>query len=228
MAALLDRAAAALEGLGAAPSPAWTTWFVPGRLEVLGKHTDYAGGRSLLCAVERGFCIIASPRDDSQLRIVDAATTSVVSFEIDADLGPPGGWANYPATVARRVARNFCATRGADIAFESDLPQAAGMSSSSALLPLSQPTLQMTNKSTSYTRPLSRLRRMQASPAWGPSTSNSTTNSLPSKQRALTARISSGACHPGSPDPGLPRAGGPPRAVQLQSCPPRAQRYAPA
>ena len=133
-AARFDRAAAALEGLGAARPAAWTTWFVPGRLEVLGKHTDYAGGRSLLCAVERGFCAIASPRDDSQLRIVDAATTSVVSLEIDAHLGPQSGWADYPATVARRVARNFCATRGADIAFESDLPQAAGMSSSSALM----------------------------------------------------------------------------------------------
>ena len=37
-------------------------WFVPGRIEVLGKHTDYAGGRSLLCAVERGFCVTAVPR----------------------------------------------------------------------------------------------------------------------------------------------------------------------
>ena len=133
-AARFDRAAAALEGLGAARPAAWTTWFVPGRLEVLGKHTDYAGGRSLLCAVERGFCVIASPRDDSQLRIVDAATTSVVSFEIDPDLQRQSGWADYPATVARRVARNFCATRGADIAFESDLPPAAGLSSSSALM----------------------------------------------------------------------------------------------
>ena len=62
----------------------------------------------------------------------------------------------------------------------------------SPLLPLSQPTLQMTNKSTPYTRPLSRLRRTQTSPAWGPSKSNSTTNSLPSNQRALKARISSG------------------------------------
>ena len=32
-------------------------WFVPGRLEVLGKHTDYAGGRSLLAAVDRGVTI---------------------------------------------------------------------------------------------------------------------------------------------------------------------------
>jgi len=32
--------------------------FVPGRIEVLGKHTDYAGGRSLVCATERGFRFI--------------------------------------------------------------------------------------------------------------------------------------------------------------------------
>jgi len=47
-------------------------WFVPGRIEVLGKHTDYAGGRSLLCAVERGFCVVARPRADNIVRIADA------------------------------------------------------------------------------------------------------------------------------------------------------------
>ena len=34
--------------------------FVPGRIEVLGKHTDYAGGRSLLATTERGFCVVAT------------------------------------------------------------------------------------------------------------------------------------------------------------------------
>ena len=34
-----------------------TAWFVPGRLEVLGKHTDYAGGNSLLAAVEQGITV---------------------------------------------------------------------------------------------------------------------------------------------------------------------------
>ncbi|MCY2950504.1 MAG: galactokinase family protein [Planctomycetota bacterium] len=38
--------------------------FVPGRLELLGKHTDYAGGRSIVAAVERGFCVVAAPRAD--------------------------------------------------------------------------------------------------------------------------------------------------------------------
>jgi galactokinase len=127
---LFDRAAAALRVLGGAPA---TAWFVPGRLEVLGKHTDYAGGRTLVCALERGICAAAVPRHDSRVRIVDAATTSVASVELSPD-GTAGGWANYPATVARRIAQNFSAARGADIAFISNLPPAAGMSSSSALM----------------------------------------------------------------------------------------------
>jgi galactokinase len=110
--------------------------FVPGRIEVLGKHTDYAGGRSLLAAVERGFSIAARPRSDRRLRITDAASGEVASFALEADLAPAvGHWSNYPMTVARRAARNFPGPlRGADIAFFSDLPPAVGMSSSSALI----------------------------------------------------------------------------------------------
>jgi len=51
----------ALASLGVQPNAAVRYW-VPGRIEVLGKHTDYAGGRSLLCAIERGFCFAAIPR----------------------------------------------------------------------------------------------------------------------------------------------------------------------
>src|SRR5439155_13124031 len=112
------------------------SFFVPGRLEVLGKHTDYAGGRSLLCTVERGICLVAAPRDDDRIRIVDAADGSTVACRIDPNLpSPVGDWSNYPLTVVRRVARNFpAARRGVDMALVSDLPAAAGMSSSSALM----------------------------------------------------------------------------------------------
>jgi len=132
---LFDRARGALQRLAGRAEPA-SAWFVPGRLEVLGKHTDYAGGRSLLCAIERGHCMIAAPRVDMQVRLVDAADGSVVTLALDAKSEPDAsGWATYPATVIRRLARNFPeARRGADIAFQSDLPAAAGMSSSSALM----------------------------------------------------------------------------------------------
>ena len=110
-------------------------WFVPGRIEVLGKHTDYAGGRSLLCAVERGFCVTAVPRGDAVMRVVDAGNQVEATFRVGEDQAAETRWRTYPATVARRVARNFPGVlRGADIAFVSDLPRAAGVSSSTALI----------------------------------------------------------------------------------------------
>ncbi len=110
-------------------------WFVPGRIEVLGKHTDYAGGRSLLCATERGICIGARARSDSLIRIVDVVREKSETIQFSRSLKTSSGWMVYPRTVARRLARNFPGHLiGADIAFASDLPPASGMSSSSALV----------------------------------------------------------------------------------------------
>ena len=111
-------------------------FFVPGRIEVLGKHTDYAGGRSLVAAADRGFCLAARARADRGIRIRDVRRNEQVDFELSPGLAPQAGhWSNYPMTVARRLARNFPgADRGADMAFASDLPSAAGLSSSSAMM----------------------------------------------------------------------------------------------
>ncbi|HXE31536.1 MAG TPA: galactokinase family protein [Terriglobales bacterium] len=113
--------------------PVWG-WFVPGRIELLGKHTDYAGGRSLLCAVERGFCVVAAPRADGRVRILDAGWDAELDLPLEG--GPaPSGWGVYPATMLRRLRRDFPELRqGADIVLSSDLPRSAGMSSSSALM----------------------------------------------------------------------------------------------
>ena len=109
---------------------------MPGRIEVLGKHTDYAGGRSLTCAAERGFSVSYVARDDDYLHLVDAHDGREARFRIDGALNPEvGHWSNYPMTVARRLVRNFGALRhGADVAFCSTLPRAAGLSTSSALI----------------------------------------------------------------------------------------------
>ncbi len=110
--------------------------FVPGRIEVLGTHNDYAGGRSMLVAVERGFCTVVAPRSDRRINVIDAVRGETAEFEFDPELVPRAGhWSNYPMTVARRIAKNFPdASRGANLAFASDLPPAAGMSSSSAMI----------------------------------------------------------------------------------------------
>ena len=131
---LFEQAARALPGTSTPDS--LRAFFVPGRVEVLGKHTDYAGGRSLLCAVERGFCLVARARQDAQVHIVNARTHARCRMAMDPDLHPAArGWSNYPGVAVRRLARNFpSSTRGADLAFVSDLPAASGMSSSSAFI----------------------------------------------------------------------------------------------
>ncbi len=131
--ALIQQAIEGFEPWAGQP-PEWG-WVVPGRIEVFGKHTDYAGGRSLVAAVPRGFAVAAAPRDDAKVVARDARWASAMEVHIGDDGRPFHGWANYVAVVARRLAMNFPgAALGADIAFASDLPRAAGVSSSSALV----------------------------------------------------------------------------------------------
>ena len=141
------RLAALVSRLGVERSDrdAWTGWYIPGRIEVLGKHTDYAGGRSLLAAVDRGICCVGASRTDGRLSIVD--TTRRSSVLLDPELAEPSiNWANYPLTVLRRLHRNFPGSvRGADLVFDSDLPSASGLSSSSALMIASLLTLRDVN-----------------------------------------------------------------------------------
>ena len=123
---------------GVAPAAEVVSIYVPGRVEFLGKHTDYAGGRTVVLAVDRGFRLVAAARKDKQVRIADAAGTDVRQFEYgQTPAHAPGDWVNYCATVARRLSMNFGGVtdlKGVDMAFVSDLPPAAGMSSSSALI----------------------------------------------------------------------------------------------
>ena len=77
--------------------------FVPGRIEVLGKHTDYAGGQSLTCAVERGFAVSYSPRRDDRVRRppVDAGCPGL---SVDGP-GQPSTLAAFQTSVRVRLRR---------------------------------------------------------------------------------------------------------------------------
>jgi len=117
------------------PNPTFAL-FVPGRIEILGKHTDYAGGRSIIGAAEKGIIVIARQRDDSLVNVTRTDPRECAGLALSPDLQPiEGHWSNYSATVLRRVARNFPGElKGLDLAIASDLPQAAGLSSSSAIV----------------------------------------------------------------------------------------------
>ena len=110
--------------------------FVPGRVEVLGKHTDYAGGHSLLFALDRGFVTISALNGTETFRIVENDPTfGACEFALSPELEPTvGHWSNYPMTTAARVVQNFGRLQGVDMAFDCDLPVCGGMSGSSALM----------------------------------------------------------------------------------------------
>ncbi len=115
--------------------PAWYR-FSPGRVEIFGKHTDYAGGHSLVAAVPRGIALVARARTDGIVRVGDIRDGQIV--EVDpATAAPPEyrGLRRYVHVVARRLWLNFPGCElGAEIAIASDLPRASGLSSSSALV----------------------------------------------------------------------------------------------
>jgi galactokinase len=116
------------------PSTERRVWIVPGRIEVLGKHVDYAGGRSLLCTVERGIVIVARKRADRTVVLRDARRREALSLSLDAPSRGAVPWSIYPRTVVNRLLRNFGEQmQGAEVALASNLPPAAGVSSSSAL-----------------------------------------------------------------------------------------------
>ncbi len=118
------------------PSALALASFVPGRIEVLGKHTDYAGGGSLICSVQRGISVVAVPRTDRQVSVYDVALDDSATLSLSAsEPSRPGHWSDYAVAASRRLSRDFSEiSRGVDIAFSSDLPRASGLSSSSALV----------------------------------------------------------------------------------------------
>lgn len=120
------------------PDSPMSWWFVPGRVEVFGKHTDYGGGPSLVGALPRGFLMAGRRRPDAVVRVVDSGDQSVFELNLATGETAPAevvGWRRYVNILARRLQRDFPgAPIGADLALGSDLPRASGMSSSSALV----------------------------------------------------------------------------------------------
>ncbi|MFZ1701336.1 MAG: galactokinase family protein [Pyrinomonadaceae bacterium] len=111
--------------------------FIPGRIEFLGKHTDYCGGSSIVCAIDRGFHTSFESRSDSQVVLENNDSGENASFVLGTDIDlPTAHWVRYAAEVGRRLTLNFRGRplSGASIRFHSDLPMAAGLSSSSALI----------------------------------------------------------------------------------------------
>jgi galactokinase len=109
----------------------------PGRVNLIGEHVDYCGLPVFPMAIQRGVTIAARPRRDAVSRLINlSAQFPERRFRVGTDIRqlPPGDWGNYLPAAAQAVDRRYGDLRGVDAVVGTDLPIAAGLSSSAALV----------------------------------------------------------------------------------------------
>ncbi len=120
------------ECYGAEPSG---VWHAPGRVNLIGEHTDYNDGFVLPFALRQGVRAAASRRDDGVFELRSRQAPEAPATVPAGALAPgtPSGWAAYPAGVAWVLLEAGCPVGGASIAIDADLERGAALSSSAAL-----------------------------------------------------------------------------------------------
>ena len=113
------------------------TFFAPGRVNLIGEHTDYNGGHVLPCALSFGTYLLARKREEGKLRFysLNFSDMGIVEWKTDGlKYRKEAGWTNYPAGVAWALqGRGFRIQGGLDVLVWGDIPAGAGLSSSASL-----------------------------------------------------------------------------------------------
>ena len=106
----------------------------PGRVNLIGEHTDYNDGFVLPIAIDRSTIALAAPRKDSLVNLASASINTPAQFDLAAPIRPgQPSWANYCRGVAAGLSAAGLAGCGADILFASNVPIGGGLSSSASL-----------------------------------------------------------------------------------------------
>lgn len=121
-----------VERFGAQPDG---TWSAPGRVNLIGEHTDYNGGLCLPVALPHRTSVALRRREDGTVRLTSAQDAGRVREVALADVAPGTveGWPSYVAGVAWALREDGHAVGGFDVAVDSCVPFGAGLSSSAAL-----------------------------------------------------------------------------------------------
>ena len=111
-------------------------YFSPGRVNLIGEHTDYNGGFVFPCALSFGTYLLMSKNSDKKMRFKSLNQPEIVELELDQLTTPLEGrsWVNYPlGCIAQFVKRGIKIEEGYDMLIWGNVPNGAGLSSSAAL-----------------------------------------------------------------------------------------------
>lgn len=116
--------------------PATDIFFSPGRVNLIGEHTDYNGGFVFPCALSFGTYLLLSPNNEQKINFRSLNIDAVYSLALNQLTSPLANkaWANYPlGVIAQFIKRGVSITQGYDILFWGNVPAGAGLSSSAAM-----------------------------------------------------------------------------------------------
>jgi galactokinase len=106
----------------------------PGRVNLIGEHTDYNDGFVLPMAVESRTYVAARARDDGRVHVYSETFADAFEFDLDSRIRPGRrGWGDYVEGTARTLSARGFSLRGADLLITSSVPPGAGLSASAAL-----------------------------------------------------------------------------------------------
>ncbi len=116
------------------PSSAPSVYFAPGRVNLIGEHTDYNGGYVFPCALNFGTYLVVRPNGEEVVRF---ASTNF-DFKAEVPLDKLSGkvddqWVNYPLGVMNEMIDQGMEPLGLDLLFSGDIPNGAGLSSSASI-----------------------------------------------------------------------------------------------
>ncbi|WP_042357204.1 galactokinase [Bacillus rubiinfantis] len=112
-------------------------FFAPGRINLIGEHTDYNGGHVFPCAITYGTYAVARKREDALVRLYSKnfPEKGIIEFSLhELDYNAEHAWANYPKGMIRYIIEaGFGIPAGFDCAIEGNIPNGAGLSSSASI-----------------------------------------------------------------------------------------------
>lgn len=115
----------------------YRSFFAPGRINLIGEHTDYNGGHVFPASITKGTYALARKREDNKIRMysLNFEELGVIEFDLNnLDYNKAHDWANYPKGMLRYLKeKGYDISTGVDVLFYGNIPNGAGLSSSASI-----------------------------------------------------------------------------------------------